>query len=271
MSDPLSYVAIGAAIGGAAGKFVEKAWDSGEKWITTYYANHRPRAVEKAQENSADFLSDLATRIKMLEDRGAVSKEQIENSQDHPDFSGTLHKAMLTAAQTDDHDKHQLLARILAERLAAPAEGLRAMASKMACDVVGYMTPGQLRLLGLVVELLYIRSYNPVPADVYRARFESRLSPYATQMFTSLDLLHLESLSCLRYLSFASHDLGETLAEKNGGVYDTATLETPLGIHIKSLWEQGLQAIELTSVGQLIGTYVADSLTHVTASFDGWD
>ncbi len=29
--EPLSIIAIGAAVGGAAGKFVEKAWDSGEK------------------------------------------------------------------------------------------------------------------------------------------------------------------------------------------------------------------------------------------------
>jgi hypothetical protein len=38
--EPLSIIAIGAAIGGAAGKFVEKAWDSGEKWIQTYFKNH---------------------------------------------------------------------------------------------------------------------------------------------------------------------------------------------------------------------------------------
>lgn len=35
MTDPLSLIAVGAAVGGAAGKFVEKAWDSGEKWLVT--------------------------------------------------------------------------------------------------------------------------------------------------------------------------------------------------------------------------------------------
>ena len=45
MADPLSLVALGAAVGGAAGKFVEKAWDSGEKWITSYFADHRPKAI----------------------------------------------------------------------------------------------------------------------------------------------------------------------------------------------------------------------------------
>ena len=41
MSDPLSLIAVSAlsgAIGGGAGKFVEKAWDSGEKWVVSYFA-----------------------------------------------------------------------------------------------------------------------------------------------------------------------------------------------------------------------------------------
>ncbi len=49
MPDPLSLVALGAAIGGGAGKFVEKAWDSGEKWIVSYFANHQEKAREKAE------------------------------------------------------------------------------------------------------------------------------------------------------------------------------------------------------------------------------
>ena len=74
MSDPLSLVAFGAAVGGAAGKFVEKAWDSGEKWITAYLSDHRPKAIAQAHENSADFLNELALRIKALEDRGTISR-----------------------------------------------------------------------------------------------------------------------------------------------------------------------------------------------------
>ena len=115
MADPLSRVALGAAVGGAAGKFVEKAWDSGEKWITSYFADHRPKAIAQAQANSAEFLGDLAQRIKTLEDRGEVSKQDIDTAQEHPDFSVALQKALLTAAQTDDKQKHQLLARTLAE------------------------------------------------------------------------------------------------------------------------------------------------------------
>lgn len=63
MPEPLSLIALGAAIGVGAGKFVEKAWDSGEKWIVSYFANHQEKAREKAEENSAEFLKMLGQRF----------------------------------------------------------------------------------------------------------------------------------------------------------------------------------------------------------------
>ncbi|MGO9147025.1 MAG: hypothetical protein ACLQDF_11710 [Desulfomonilia bacterium] len=54
MPEPISMIAVGAAIGGAAGKFVEKAWDSGEKWLSNYFENHRPKAQDKAKEKPAN-------------------------------------------------------------------------------------------------------------------------------------------------------------------------------------------------------------------------
>jgi hypothetical protein len=63
MPDPLSLIALGAAVGGGAGKFVEKAWDSGEKWIVSYFSGHQKKAREKAEENSADFLKKLGETI----------------------------------------------------------------------------------------------------------------------------------------------------------------------------------------------------------------
>ena len=117
MSDPLSLVAPGAAVGGATGKFVKKAWDSGERWITNYFSDHRPNAIAQAQANSLEFVQELATRVKRLKEKGSVSKEQLEAAQEQPDFSVALQKAMLTAAQTSDSQKHQLLAVILSERL----------------------------------------------------------------------------------------------------------------------------------------------------------
>ena len=76
--EPLSLIAISAAVGGATGKFVEKAWDSGEKWISTFYKDHQELAQNKATENTKDFLQELAQRIKFLEESMQVSKENID-------------------------------------------------------------------------------------------------------------------------------------------------------------------------------------------------
>ena len=45
--EPLSIVAISAAVGGAAGKLVEKAWNSGERWLASYFKDHHPEAQER--------------------------------------------------------------------------------------------------------------------------------------------------------------------------------------------------------------------------------
>jgi hypothetical protein len=271
MTDPLTLITLGAALGGATGKFVEKAWDSGEKWLVSYFADHRPKALEQAQVNSLDFLDRLAKRVNALEENGAVSKTVIESAQDHPDFSVAMQRAMLTAAQTNDGDKHDLLARMLSERLDANPESLRAMATKLALDAVGYATPRQLKLLALIADLMYVVPSSNLTAQAYGNWFEARFAPYVDVSFSSLDLLHLESLSCLKHSSIISRNLHEVLKSKNNGEFDPAMLTTPLVVHIQSLWERGIKGVDLSSVGQLIGVYVSDSLTGGTTSFSSWD
>lgn len=88
--EPLSIIAIGATVGGAAGKFVEKTWDSGEKWIQTFFKDHKEVSQQKAIENTFNFLNELAQKVKQLEDSKLISKEKINSAQDHPDFSALL-------------------------------------------------------------------------------------------------------------------------------------------------------------------------------------
>jgi len=40
MTDPLSLIALGAALGGISGKFSEKAWELAEKWLARRYEDH---------------------------------------------------------------------------------------------------------------------------------------------------------------------------------------------------------------------------------------
>jgi len=277
--EPLSIIAIGAAVGGAAGKFVEKAWDSGEKWIQSYFKDHKEVAQQKATDNTMDFLNELAQKVKQLEDSKQIPKDKIESAQDHPDFSAMLQKALLTSAQTDSKDKHIILARLVSERLKSEPESILALGSKMACDAISYATVNQLLILGLAVNFYGIRPNPFPPIGVNETNFQEymnawltqRLKPYEKIEFKQIDITHLESLSCLKVNTFIGRGLNDMFKEENL-VYDFEKMvDIQLREKMKKIWNDGLQKIDLTTVGQIIGVSVSDLLTNTNTTFDGWE
>ncbi|SDZ76200.1 hypothetical protein SAMN05216331_102119 [Porphyromonadaceae bacterium KH3R12] len=277
--EPLSIIAIGAAVGGAAGKFVEKAWDSGEKWIQSYFKDHKEVAQQKATDNTMDFLNELAQKVKQLEDSKQIPKDKIESAQDHPDFSAMLQKALLTSAQTDSKDKHIILARLVSERLKSEPESILALGSKMACDAISYATVNQLLILGLAVNFYGIRPNPFPPIGVNETNFQEymnawltqRLKPYEKIEFKQIDITHLESLSCLKVNTFIGRGLNDMFKKENL-VYDFEKMvDIQLREKMKKIWNDGLQKIDLTTVGQIIGVSVSDLLTNTNTTFDGWE
>lgn len=273
MSDPVSLIALGAAIGGAAGKFVEKAWDSGEKWISSYFANHHEKSQKKAKENTISFLNDLAMRVESLEKSKRVTAEQISSAQEHPDFSVALQKAMISASQTENKEKHQLLSRLVTERIKATPESLIALASKMACDAISYTKSSQLKILGLITNILYVNPNQDLTEEQYLGWLQSRITPFMGLQVSNLDLNHLESLSCLKYESIITRDLQKTLTDKNKGKFNYGTFkDSPLGKFLVDIWEnQHLKSTQLTSTGQIIGVMVSDQVTGAATNMDGWE
>jgi hypothetical protein len=277
--DPLSIIAIGAAVGGGAGKFVEKAWDSGEKWILTFFKDHGEVAQQKATENSMDFLNELAQKVKQLEESKQISQEKINSAQDHPDFTALLQKALLTSAQTDNKDKHIILARLVSERLKTEPESILALGSKMACDAISFATVNQLMILGLAVNFYGVRPNPYPPIGVNEINFQdwldnwliTRLKPYQTITFRPIDITHLESLSCLKVNTFIGRGLNDMFIKDNFKYDFEKMKDAPLKISMKKIWEDGLQKIDLTTVGQIIGVSVSDLLTNTTTTFDGWE
>ena len=276
--EPLSIILISAAVGGAASKFVEKAWDSGEKWIQSYFKDHKEVAQQKATDNTMDFLNELAQKVKQLEDSRQLPKEKIESAQDHPDISAMLHKALLTSAQTDSKDKHIILARLVSERLKSEPESILALGSKMACDAISYATVDQLMILGLAVNFYSIRPNPYPPMGINESNFQDwmdnwltiRLKPYQAIKYRTIDISHLESLSCLKVNTFIGRGLNE-MFKKDNFVYDFEKMkDIQLKDSMKKVWE-GLQKIDLTTVGKIIGISVSDLLTKTNTTFIGWD
>lgn len=272
MPEPLSLIALGAAIGGGAGKFVEKAWDSGEKWIVSYFANHQEKAREKAEENSADFLKKLGKRVSELEKSRQVSEEALITAQEHPDFSVVLQKAMLSAAQTDSEEKHELLSRLVAERIQASPESMLSMASKMASDAISFTTPNQLKILGLLTNFLYVNPNGLTHPSQNLQWLQLRLGPFLNLRANHIDYTHLESLSCMKYESFITRDLQKVLFQKFNGVFDYDQFaSSQLGVQMLKIWEENaLKSCQLTTVGQMIGVMVGDQYVGGKTDMSGW-
>lgn len=272
MADPLSLVALGAAVGGAAGKFVEKAWDSGEKWVTTYFKDHQPAAQQKAIENSGHFLADLSKRLEALEKSGAATKDKIASAQEQPDFSVLLQRALISSAQTSNSDKHELLSRLVAERVKSDAESVVSLASKMACDAIAYASPSHLKILGLAAVLVGIQPSRKLKNDEFVSWLQRQVSPFAGVRATHLDFIHMESLSCLVFESFITRDLQQVLVSKGVEGFDYGQFAaSAMGKSLVEVWETDkLKCIRLTSVGQLIGILVSDQLSSSNTDLSKW-
>jgi len=279
--EPLSIIAISAAAGGIAGKFVEKAWDSGAKWLSNYFKDHEPKAREEAERNSLDFLSQLAERVKLLEHQKEENTKLIEDSLNHPDFSVLLQKAIISSAQTNNKQKHELLARLVSDRLTKEPESLFGLSSKLACDAVSMLNVRQMKILGLLISLMAVRPRPFPPPQVTKEIFdiwfvkwlEERLYVYQDLTFNNMDFLHLESLSCVKWDPIVSRKLNKMLSpsEETGFTFDYKVFSgTLVGRKIEELWKLGLNHAIPTTVGQVIGIYVSDMLTNTTTSFDGW-
>jgi hypothetical protein len=266
MTDPLSLIALGAAIGGGTGKFVEKAWDSGERWISSYFQNHQARARETAEKNSSEFLTKLGEKLQALEQSGEISSEQIETALEHPEFSVVLQRAILSAAQTESVEKHQLLSELVAAHLQAKPESMLALTTKIACEVVEQITQNQLSLLGLLLTLRHINPGGPLPEGHFAAWLKSVFSPYLEVSCSILDVIHLEALGCIQETPFA-YDLWSIFTSKSPHSLEKNFRDTEEFKHINKLWPK-IQVLKISSVGQLLGQQVSSINIGLPVKFD---
>lgn len=272
MPEPITVAVTTAIATVASQKFLEKASDSGGKWLTDFFAHHLPASQRKAEANVESFLRELAQDLERLEKENVLSADQISSAQEHPDFSVLLQKAMLSAAQTDSEERHKLLSRLVSERIKAPSESLIASATKLACDAISDTTSDHLKMLGLINVINYLQPPRVDTDEQVYNFFQMRLGAFREVRPRPIDYDHLEALSCLTFERFDSKGLEECLTANCSGRFNyEAFAKSDLGKEILVIWENHrLKRAFSTTIGQLIGTMVIDEVTGVTTSLEKW-
>lgn len=259
MTDPLSLIAASAAIGGLASKVVEKAWDSGERWLRERFGSHTVEARERARENAAKFIHQLAVHVAALEKQHTLKQDEVSDTQRHPQFSWLLQQTILNAAKTSDEKKQDLLARLVAARLASKSETTFALASDLASGAIARSTHRQLELMALCCFLEEIRPRDPIltAADYYEW-LAIHLRSFENFEFVQVDARHLVAIACASYDPSSNRSLSVILLFKAGThlmkqLHEDDFRHIPIVDMLQIGWDLGLAGVRLTSVGSIVG------------------
>jgi hypothetical protein len=271
--DPYSATLLTAAGGAVAGEFVKKAWNSGERWLNNYFQEHQPEAQEKAKENALDFLVDLGNRIQKLENIAEddyILKDRLESSLADPDFSAILKDAILFSSRTSSEEKHNLIARVVSERLLSDSDSLESSIGSMSIEAIFHLSSIHLRLLAL---RCFIDNMEPtqVPLNLSDEDYNNWWMEWFINNIKHLipnkkvhymDYLHLESVSCATIVQLKS---SLDIRVSNNSEFRLSNnldnlKENDVGKELLSLWDEGLWSIRLNSIGYVIGLYVFDEV-----------
>lgn len=135
-----------------------------DQWIERYMGKLLRRSAE------------LERKVAALQDKQDTISEALED----PDFWTIFEKAAGSAGRTSDEAKHELLSRIVVERLASAPETTIALAAAQAVDIVPHLSPGHLNLLGVSALVHEIRpeieepSYPPPDQEIEDVQAENR-------------------------------------------------------------------------------------------------
>ena len=272
MPDPVSLIALGAAVGGAAGKFTEKAWDSSERWLKERFGSHRAAAQKQARQNAADFVRHLAERVKKLEGEHRVKRQLIDAVASHPQFSALLQRTVLDAAETSEETKHELLASLVAHRMRSAPETTLALASQLASDAITRSTHRQLTLMALQAFIEGVQTKRAIKPGMLEVWLKLLLEPFEEFEFHEIDARHLVAIACATFDPTSRRMLGLMLAMKaRQGKMLKKINEILTDTNLQMQWDHGLAGVELTSVGLIVGAVAYDQITGYDLGPPKWD
>ncbi len=207
--------------------------------------------------------------------------ERINGNIKDPDFAYIVRQATVSAARTQNEDKHKLLARAVSERLLSQPESLVALSSSMACEIIPNLTSMQLLFLGLFVTTFSIRPSQPEnfwqtienAQEIYISWLETQLEYfYPFPEMRSVDIDHLRGMSCIDYIGFRRIDFAQALQPDffPGFIWPEGYLEkSEMICDLKKVVGSG--QCSLTTIGSVIGTYVHDIKTNSDPTEFDWE
>ncbi len=279
MADPLEPVGL-IVVTSTVSVVVKEVLSSGLTWIRKRFADAPKATKEQVKINIEDFLIEFGGLVKRYE-ASNTEREEVDQVTNQPDFIVLMQRVLLSAAQTSRHDKHILLAQIVASRLQTTDEdSTLARTCELACEAVSHLTSNQLSLLALHYTLEHMPfPSQPTPLSEPLLRtieiewVQAILTPYSDVKCVQLDRKHLDAVGCIgAHGAFLSPGFESMLrhATSPDFAYERF-IETELGAHLRDIFEkQGLNGTMLTSMGSLIGMYTADMLASRPTNVGMW-
>jgi hypothetical protein len=271
--DPITNLIVSSAIGGAAGSFIKEITSNGVKWLVELVTAQSPEMQAAAKKNMENFIARLAQRVERLESEIPADKSELfRASLNHPSSALLIKTAIIDSAITDNNEKHELLAELIAQRLIAEADDMLALAGTAACQVVNSLTSRQIKILSVLSTLKCIRPLkkanieDPTLAknhinEWWKGNIEPLISDKVVNQITFLDYEHLAAMGCIR-ISIGSSNLIQVISSGITGP-DINLAEIELRGQswfdtIEKQWE-GLGHSTPTTIGQLIGILHRDA------------
>jgi hypothetical protein len=277
--DPVS-VAETATVALVVQSALKSVGGYGLRWVSALYRSHSPEARQKAEENVGCFLEKFGVLVESLQREGKIPPEALQQALENPGFTLLLEQAVLAAAQTESEEKHDLLSRLLAERLTTEPESLLAVVSRQAVDTISGLTPTHLKILGLMASVQVVRPrpelMEGMPPEEAKARLIEYMThawaPYRDLQCSPMDFLHLLTESCVVYNPGTRASLAFVVGRSFGVNFTDPELEHNSGTsHVFRLWRnEGSLRVALTTTGRVIGIYVSDLLTGTKTDLINW-
>lgn len=280
MIDPITIaagagkLAVSKVASSAGEKFVDKAIEKASVWLTDKFGKHGKKVQQTAQKNAESFLEKSGKDIKIIVENSQnnpVNVEIIENNFNNPDFSAVLQEAVLSSARTSSEQKHDLLARIVAEKVLSTDDKITSLVSSMAIKAVQELAPRHLYFLGFC-SLVYDIRLQKIPDNLSQedinniatAWWNDQLDKIITKVekLNDIDLRHLVSVNCIQYESFIGRDLAGVMKSGFGEWDAQAYINNHINSQkLKNIFKD-VQKVTPTSLGSIIGVYVHDNIVE---------